>query len=324
MAESSAIPASTPDLLTALETCNRKGFWSKDWRRRKLDANQMLYEGLRVGLTSTELQYGEEAGCRIMELAENPGLETTSMQIYRSVIHHATLVDLLSTALRPPGAKVWCYPTSESLNASPWVSNAFLSPDGSHLRRPLLVSSWSDEKHYSAIRSWYGLGEVAIYNLPMKIAVCVLGRLVDGRRQGVWTQGFRHPQNHQLRFRKKAKVKSEVFSDSWEKVWREDRDEISNQDWLQAMRNDDIFRDVCFTIDIPVMEAGQRQRLLDMASRKLERLASIEELPEPSLSVCDRPPCPFRGCCHSEKPYLPSESQMFAQIETATSSSNLY
>lgn len=306
----------TPDLLTAYETCDRKGFWSRDWQRRKLDANQMLYEGLRVGLTSEAKDYSEEAGCRIMELAENPGMETSSLQLYRSALHHSWLADLLTTALRPPGAKAWCYPTSDLPNASPWASNAFLDPDGRHLRRVLLVSSWSDEKHYSAIRSWYGQGEVAMYDLPMKMAVVVLGRLVDGRRQGVWTQGFRHPMNHQLRFRKKSKTSSEVFSDRWEKVWREDRDEISNQDWLQAMRNDDIFRDVCFTVDIPAMEAGTglRKYLLDMASRKLARLASIEELPEPSLSVCDRPPCPFRGCCHSEKPYLPEESQMFVRF----------
>lgn len=307
--------ASTPALLTDWEQCQRKGVWSRDWRRRKLDPTQMLYEGLRTGLTHPGSDYGEEAGCRIMELCENPGMETTSLQLYRSAIHHSHLVDLISTALRPPGAKVWCYPTSESLNASPWASNAFLDPDGRHLRRVLLVSNWSDEKHYSAIRSWYGLGEVAVYDLPMKIVVVVLGRLIDGRRQGVWTQGFRHPMNHQLRFRKKSKRSSEVFSDSWEKVWREDRDEISNDDWIQAMLRDDIFRDICFTVDIPVMDAGGRTKLLDMAKRKLDRLASIEELPEPSLSVCDRPPCPFRGCCHSQEPYTPDKSGLFVRVQ---------
>jgi hypothetical protein len=304
----------TADLLSYFETCQLKGHWASSYQRRKLDPTDMLREGIKAGLISDTKTPGEDAGTRIMELAENPGMETQQSDIYRSVFHHACLADLITDAIGAPGRRRWTLPPTGSLNGAPWSSGAFLDPSGEKLRRLVLASSWSDARHFSEVRSWYTLGEMAVYDLPMTMVVLILGPFRDGRRSGAWTKGFRHPFSHQLRFRKKSKTSSETFSDKWEKVWREDRDEISNQQWLQAMLGDDILRDVCFTVEVPALLAPARDRILEMASRKLERLATIEKDPEPSLSVCERPPCQFRGCCHSEKPYHPSKSQLFVRI----------
>jgi hypothetical protein len=70
-------------------------------------------------------------------------------------------------------------------------------------------------------------------------------------------------------FRKKKAVSSEIFSDKWEQIWREDRGEIETEQWLWAMIEDDILRDVCFTVEVEAPEPKERQRILDMAARKL-------------------------------------------------------
>lgn len=308
----------TADLLTSYETCDRKGHWSYDWQRRRLDPTTVLYEGIRAGLTENARDdYGNVAGERVMELAVDPGMEMpVSRYLHESVIHHATASDIITSAIRKPRTAPWGVPGPPV--GADWTPSAFLSQEG-HLRAITLATSWSDARHWAMVRSWRALGEVAMYGFPMTMVVVILGAHRDGRRNGPWTKGFLHPQNHKLRFRKKTKVTHETFSDKWQAVWREDRDEIETKVWLQAMLEDDILRDVLFTVEIPVPEKPEVQRIRDMADKKLERLAKLASranLPEASLSVCDRPPCPFKGCCWSAKPYEPKDSSAFARITT--------
>jgi hypothetical protein len=307
----------TPDLLTHYETCDLKGFWSRDWKRPRLTPNEFLIQGMTAGLIESEREdIGELAGETVMDLAVNPGMETpASKNIHESVVHHATLADILTTAVRRPGAHRWLQPTATVIGGHLWHSGAFLDPSGTYLRRLSLVSSWNDERHYSEMRSWYSLGEVAAYNLPMKVVVLVLGQHRDGRRHGPFSKGFLHPQNKKLRFRKRAAVTSEVFSDKWAKVWREERDEITTKTWLEAMLEDDILRDVCFVEDLPIPPKVQLERIRDMAARKLDRLAGMKAKPEASMSVCDRPACQFKGCCWSEKLYEPSGKSGFVLVQ---------
>jgi hypothetical protein len=299
----------TPDLLTSFETCDRKGYWSQNWRQKRMEGVAMLREAIKAGVTSADREdFGELAGETVMDLGADPGIEMPSgHDVYQSIVHHAALADMLTTALRRPTDKPWLLTPAKDLCVAPWVSSAFLDPSGEKLRRVVLASSWNDARHYSEIRSWYGLGEVAIYGLPMTMAVLILGQHRDGRRSGPWTKGFLHPQNHKLRFRKRSKVTSEVFSDKWQQVWREDRGEITNREWLQAMLEDDVLRDVCFKVEIPVPGMETVKRVREMAMRKLNRLAKMRETPEASMSVCERPPCPFKGCCWSNVGYEPSE-----------------
>jgi hypothetical protein len=298
----------TPALLSAYETCARKGYYTQLWRPDRLTANEILLGGMKAGLMEGERKdFGEVAGETVMDLAVSPGMEMpTSRHLHDSVVHHAALADMLTSALRTPGGVPWGQPPPTRLGGLPWASNAFLDPSGAMLRRVALVSNWNDDRHYQELRSWYSLGEVVAYDMPMTIAVMVLGQHRDGRRSGPFTRGFLHPNNHKLRFRKKAKVTSETFSDRWEQVWREDRDEIGTRQWLQGMLDDDILRDVCFTIELPVPGKLQADRIRDMAARKLETLAKTTATPPPSLSVCDRPPCPFKSCCWSLEPHEPS------------------
>ncbi len=306
---------STAALLTDFENCDRKGWFSRSWQAQKLRSSQMTLEAVKVALRSTEQQdgaFGEIAGTAVLQLAQDRGMETNTLRVYDSATHHACLADLIVSAVRKPSDPPWLIPPP----VQNWTPECLMAPDGNSLRRLVLVSNWSDARHYSECRAWRTLGEVAHYELPMSLIVCVIGQERDGLRSGPWTQGFLHPSgNHQLRFRKKSRSTSEVFNDKWEKIHREDHAEISRETWLEAMLKDDVLHEVCFRVDIPVPPIPHLQRIRDMASRKLERLYTLKEKPEPNLSSCDWPvPCQFRRLCHVLPEREPSENLGFLSV----------
>lgn len=307
---------SSPQLLSDLETCHRKGFWSAKWRPHKLSSKEMVTLSLRRALTATgapEQAFGELAGAEMLQLATDRGLITDQQDIYGQVIHNAALADILVSVVRKPSDLPWI----ECPNVQGWTSDCLMSPDGDLLRRIALVSYWNDERHYSECRSWYCLGEICHYELPMQLIVLVIGQERNGRRSTPWCQGFLHPQNKVLRFRKKSRSTTEIFNDKWEKVWREDHAEIKRETWLNAMLKDDVLPEVCFRIDIPVPPALLVERIRDMAARKLERLAKMTEVPEANLSSCDWPtPCMFRKLCHRIPEGKPSRDNGFESLRS--------
>ena len=285
----------TAEMLTAFEECPRKAYWMRLWQRTKIDGNQMLQRAIRAGLTSTRADFGEVAGEECYGFGVRPGLDTSHYDVHAEVCHLACLADIVTTAIRKTSDPPWEIP--EPLES--WKPSCFLSPDGAHLRRVVLVSNWSDDRHYNECRSWQSLGAVCAYELPMQQAVIVLGQNRNGKRHSPWAKGLRHPRNKQLRFRKKNDV-SEPFKESWLPVWREDFDDISTHDWLEAMLKDGVLQDLCFSVEIPVPEKTARQNILDMARRKFDRLAAIQELPDPQFTNCNWPiPCIFRTPCHA-------------------------
>lgn len=290
----------SPRLLTSYEHCNRAGYWSRSWERAKLDETEMLQAAIRAGVTeATRTDWGEVAGEEAYALGIEPGLDTTHYDIHAEVVHIACLADIITTAIRKPLEGPWKTPEPVALeNGILWNSGAYLDPSGDHLRRVVLASAWSDDRHYSQCRSWQSLGEVCVYGLPMQMAVIVLGQHRGGKRYSAWTKGLRHPINKKLRFRKKND-KSEGFKSSWLEVWREDYDDISTAAWLQGMLDDGVLQDLCFSVEIPVPEKDARERIVKMAARKLEKIQNLGTLPDPQLSTCDWPkPCNFRGPCH--------------------------
>lgn len=326
-------------LLTDLETCPRKGYLGRTWERNKLSSKDMLSQGIRAGLVAPVSSgeqgssFGEVSGSEILQLAADRGLDTDQRDVYASVIHLAALSDILVSAIRKPNDPEWLQtPTSHFSPSNEgakeevvqnWTSGCFVSPDGLNLRRVALVSHWNDSRHYAECKNWATLGPIVHHNLPLQIVVLVIGQYKGGKYHSPWTQGFLHPANHQLRFRKRSagfRQTGNVFNDKWTKIWREDHDEIKRETWLQSMLTDDILRDVCFKVDVPVPEEPMCQKIRDMAARKLERLAAMKEIPEPQLSGCEWPmPCPFRFGCHSIPERLPSLKNGFVRVEALRS-----
>lgn len=292
----------TDEILTAFEECPRKAFWMQSWQRSRMDANQMLQAAIRVGVTSERTDFGEAAGEECYGLGSEPGLDTTHYDVHGEVIHLACIADLIAIAIRKPAERPWNIPEPIRLGEGPlWASSVYLDPSGSHLRRVVLASNWNDDRHYSECRSWFSLGNVCAYRLPMQQAVILLGQSREGKRHSAWTKGLLHPVNKKLRFRKKNAV-SEPFKSSWEQIWREDHDEFTSHDWLQTMLSDGVLQDLCFNVDISVPEKPARQSILDMAARKLEKLEKMKSLPDLQLTGCNWPkPCLFQVPCHAGK-----------------------
>jgi hypothetical protein len=289
-------------LLHHYEHCNRDGFWSRDWERYKIDSTEMMRRSIRAGLTSSRPDFGECAGEEAMGLGGEPGLDSKHHNLYDQVVHLGSISDIVCHAIRKSKEPPWLIPDPVALgDSSTWTSAAYLAPDGSHLRRVCLVSGWSDDRHFSEARSWFSMGEVCAYNLPMKQAVVVLGSNRDGKRHGHWSRAVLHPVNRKLRFRKRTEV-STGFKNTWVPIFREDRDEITTTTWLQSMLDDGVLQDSLFTVDIPVPSKEVRQRILDLAARKLERILKTKTIPDQQLSTCDYPvPCVFRSNCHKNE-----------------------
>jgi hypothetical protein len=305
----------TARLLTNIETCPRKGFWSKRWAKNAVTPTQMVKEAMTIALTATEAQgvaFGEIAGSHVMQLAQDNSVDTdTTHGMYPMIVHHACLADILVSAARKPEDPAWNIPESTEF----WIPDCMMSADGRYLRRIVLASNWSQSRHYGECRSWYTLGEIATYELPMQIAVFIIGQEIDGFRRSPWVSGFLHPSgNKVLRFRKKGRSGSEVFSEKWEKIRREDHAEITREKWLDAMLENDILREICFSVEVPVPPRLHLARIREMAEAKIGRMRSLRT-PEKNLSTCEWPVrCEFLKCCHGTEEHEPHEKYGFHRI----------
>ena len=124
---------------------------------------------------------------------------------------------------------------------------------------------------------------------------------LEGKYHGPWSKGLQHPKNKQIRFKRKAFI-GEGFKSTWIPCWREDHDEIPTRTWLSRMIEDEVLEDVCQKIDLPVPDEQNRERIVELAKRKLTRIYNTKELPEQNLSCCDWPTvCWHRSHCHSQQ-----------------------
>jgi hypothetical protein len=289
------------ELLSTIETCERAAYWSLDWERSRITANQLLQDGIRSGLLSKRKDFGQESGETVIGLARDRELilEDKTDQ-YTSIIHHAALADILTHALRKAVEEPWKELGDTTIpGGRKWTPSVLLSPSGHSLRRIVLVSNWSKERHFSFCRSWETIGNVCAYSMPMQLAVCVLGQMKDGRRQGYFSKAYSHPVNHGVRFRRKNFI-AQGFKSSWKPIFREDYDNISTADWLQAMHTDEVLDDSCFSVTVEVPQEDMRKHILELASRKLDRIEQEKSLPDEKLTGCFWPvKCPFISPCHS-------------------------
>ena len=304
----------TDELLSQTEICERAGFWALDWKRARITFQQLLEAGVREGLLTEREDHGECAGEAVIGLAAEREILTKELNVYDLCIHNASLADILVSAIRRPQEQPWLIPEPQSLpNGIEWQGSAFLSPNGTKLRRTVLVSHWDEDRHYSFARSWETIGNIALYKLPMQLAICILGQARSGKRHGYFSRGYRHPVNRGLRFRKRTDAGT-GFKSSWQQIFREDFDEIPTADWLQAMHADGVLADSAFSVNVDVPEEKTRKHILDLASRKLDKLMSLKTVPDEQFTGCSWPVrCPFISPCHKGET-APNGKYGFIQI----------
>ena len=215
----------------------------------------MLQIGIRrqaCGLRPGE-DFHQAAGEECYQLGAQRGIDSKQMDVHSQVVHTSALADIITYTLRKQGTGPWDVPDVVRIGDGPhWVSGAFLDPTGSFLRRVVLVTAWSDDRHYHEARSYHTLGEVCVYGLPMQEAVIVLDQHRDGKRHGPLSKGPLQPgQITEAAVPEAEQGGLEGFKDSWLPVWRRsDRDEISTGDWLQAMHEDAILAETCFSVTV--------------------------------------------------------------------------
>jgi hypothetical protein len=286
----------TAELLDGYERCSRISWWSRDWEKGRLSPQDMLDIGVKAGLTCPiGVEAGMEAGETLYALGASREIDSKQHDIHAEIVHLASISDIVVSAIRKSTDEPWGMP--DPLDR--WKTSCFLSPDGSHLRKIVFVSGWSKDRHYALCRDWGALGEVAFHNIPLHIVVVVLGTHQDGRYKSFWTRALRHPVNKTLKFRKKQNIAS-GFKNTWDEIFREDHDEYTTTQWLEGMLKDDVLRDVLFRVDVNVQEKPVRQRIIDLANRKLDRIEKLKSLPDENLSGCSWPiKCDFIRSCHN-------------------------
>jgi hypothetical protein len=302
------------ELLSAYEVCPRKAYLASRWQRNKLSTVQTLRESLYRVLAApeapAEASWGQMAGETVLDLAASPGIDISGENVYACAMNLANLADIILTAIRKPDEKPW---HEESIQN--WTS--YLSPEGDKLRRLVIVSHWSQDRHYSECRNWFTFGPMAAFRLPMDLVVLIIGNERNGRRHSHWCKALLHPANKkQLRFRRRVGNTSGGFKESWVEIWREDHEEISRETWLNCMLADDVLRDCCFTIHMPQMPPEQCQYYMELAARKMEMVQAMREKPPLQLTGCDFPvKCQFLKPCHDIPEKDPSEKLGFVRIK---------
>lgn len=293
---------SSADILTAAESCARRGVWASRWQSHRIHPTEIVRRAVTAALTAPSDNPGEYAGEEVMTLAANRGIDLTGPNLYDCALNHAAISDIVTTAILQTPAKH----VSLIGSIDGWQSSALLS--GDRLRRFLPVSSWNSDRQNHEVRSWYALGEVCRLNMPMQMIVAVIGSLQGGRRHGYWSRALLHPRNQQVRFRRRSRQTIEGFKETWLPIFREEHDEIDRRVWLQGMLEDGVLKESLFVVDVPVPGEVERQRVVELSKRGLERVSAGTELPGKQLSTCDGPlaPCPFRGCCWGETETQPS------------------
>ena len=298
---------SSASILTAYESCERRGYWARHWEKHRLGAIEMVRRGVLAGLQvegDGDIDFGTWAGDEVVTLASERGLDADRTNLHRSVMNHAGIADLITTAMRRPDDPPWEFlPVTHG-----WASSCMVDSAGTTLRRFLPVSTWNPERQDHEIRSWYVTGEQCVHRMPMDLVVANLGPMSGGRRHSPWAKALLHPQQSSLRFRKRSRGTIDGFKETWKPIFREDHDNINREKWLQAMIDDEVLIECLFVIKLAAPTDQEAIRITDLAKRKLDALSKTKKLPEKQLSTCDGPiaPCPFRLCCWYDEECEPS------------------
>jgi hypothetical protein len=287
------------ELLADLESCQRRGYYSRDFRPRRLHPTELTRRAIYAALSDPEaVDTGRRAGEAAIGLCADIGLDVKGAEnIYDIGLHHAAIADIVSAWLKTHFQAFLAPPVDWAIGNHTWEASCLAQGKEGRLVRVVLVDHWGEDRLLAEARNWYTVGEVAVYDVPMDVHVIALGASRGGKRYSAWSKGLLHPRNRKVRFKKQAN-KAEGFKDSWIPVWREEHDQIDRRDWLKGMEDDDVIRDLTTKFSVQPLSPFRRMEALDTIRRKADVLAQLSKLPDPSYSACDWPrPCPFRSVC---------------------------
>jgi hypothetical protein len=276
----------TSSLLSLDDRCHRAG-----WRAIRQSAGPrgawaILREAIETGLEAYDYR-PERAASAVRNAALNSQLEVEPANaVYQISEHLAAIAEQVVYVVG--GDRRWTRPEPILLDEGLWwESGVFLDADGSNLRRVVLTDYWGDSRMVGEGMSWHEAGEQAIYGGTLTEVIVLLGAHRENRFHGLWSKGWKHPQNSDIRLQS---VSGGEFK-RYRPFWRED-EKIPVHRWAQLMPTG-----LALTVmQREPLDGPQRKAWKALALRKLEAMQAAKE-PLPQLSQCWKPSqCPFGPC----------------------------
>jgi hypothetical protein len=236
---------------------------------------------------------GEAAEAHAMDLAVDPGIDTSETDMLGLAAHVSSLANFITWILRGDSG-TWKRPEPIRLpNGTLWNSGAFLGAQERSLRRVALVDRWDAWTQTAMDHAWNTMGECSVYQTAMDVMVVEIGSLRKGRWSNPFTIGYRHPVAKVLRFRKRD---GDDFGSTWDRVERE-HDSATREQWLDALTDDGVLAESIHVHHVDVPENSDA--ILALTEKKILRIEETVTPPDPQYSQCFQKinPCPFRSCC---------------------------
>jgi hypothetical protein len=186
------------------------------------------------------------------------------------------------------GDRPWARPEPILLDEGLWwESGVFRDADGANLRRVVLTDYWGESKMAGEGQSWHEAGEQAIYGGTLTEMIVLLGAHRENRFHGLWSKGWKHPQNGEIRLQSVAGGEFKRYIP----FWRED-ERIPAGRWAELMPTG-----LAMTVQQrEPLETNARRRWKALAKEKLAEMQDKRE-PLPQISQCHWPSrCPMGPC----------------------------
>lgn len=281
--------------LVTWEQCQRRFTWTDKFPPFRISLLAALYRSLDAGVRAEEDPEGV-AQNEMISCAREPGLDVLSGNLYAVAMHYAKLAGILAAALRSAYREPWKpMGVVPLVNGGEWKSAAYDTGDG-HPRRIALMDKWNETRKQIETLSWRTIGETIALDSPILVTAIEIGSSLKRRRYSYWTRCYRHPRNHEVRFR--TRDGSNEFSSSWDAVWREDSG-VSTQKWLEIMHNDGCMKELVHTI-VAEPPARKSDYMDEMERMKKEMMKDKEVSPMRLAGCFGFHPCPYVYVCHGK------------------------
>lgn len=274
----------TSSLLVLHDRCHRAGWRSIRQAMGPRGPWSILREAIETGLGATDHR-SERAAMYVRDAALSCDLEIeTPESIYQVSEHLAAIAEQIVHVVG--GTEPWQRPETIMLGPEMWWESSVFR-DGENLRRVILTDYWSEGRMRGEAESWYEAGEQAIYGGSLTEIIVLLGAHREGRFHGLWSKGWKHPRNNDVRLQS---VSGGEFK-AYEPFWREDSG-IGVKDWTALMPSHLALK----VLQREPLDRERRKAWKDLALRKLKAMEKGDE-PLMQPSQCWKPSrCPMGPC----------------------------
>lgn len=314
--------------------CHRRGILSHKWLPERWRPKTLFDRVLRkaiftlsTSVANTPQKIAATARAEFMDAASNPGLDVPGEHTYRTAKDWCAVLDtVIRSIARLTLLNVHAIPDKDEWKFTSWMD------DSGQLHRWLTVDRWDDSAMRREMHSWRTMGDIAFAEAPMQLHVIVIGqqRIPQGdksmmsRLHSPWARRYKHPTMPALKERFRSPTGKGLGS-GWKAVWLADTPHEDPQDWVDQMWREGAAQPLLHhpTVNCPPVETCEDiRRQVGMEADAMEvTLASgmpWQMIPMARNSCDSGSGCPFRYCCHREKPLDPSEAGGYKLRGTST------